>query len=289
MIVRRSFRAMGTECEWILDVDDPSEALAAFAAAERDLERREAEWSRFRPDSALSRLNRDGVAIASSEMADLVAQALHLRSETGGLFDPTLHDAMMDAGYDRTFDDIGGDGAPHESVSRCRGGGPASVCAATGTIRVGEGVRMDLGGIAKGYAADRAAESLVDVGPCVVNLGGEVAVRGKPWSIGIETQGAPLVIELANCAVATSGVDRRRWSTGNGTRHHVMDPATGASATTDLLRVTVVDPNGARADALATALLVAGRERARRMVEQLDVAAVVQTLDGEIDSWGVAA
>jgi FAD:protein FMN transferase len=278
---------MGTDCEWILDVDDASDALAAFAAAERGLARQEAEWSRFRSDSVLSRLNRDGVASASPEMADLVVQALRLRVETGGLFDPTLHDAVVDAGYDRTFEDIGTDGVPDESVSHCRGGGPVTVCAADGTIRVGRGVRMDLGGIAKGYAADRAADCLEAVGPCVVNLGGEVVVRGRPWSIGIETQSVPLVIEVVNSAVATSGVDRRRWSTGSGVRHHVMDPVTGSSATTDLLRVTVVDPDGARADALATALLAAGRERACRMTEELHLAAVIQTADGEIDTRGV--
>jgi thiamine biosynthesis lipoprotein len=278
MIVRRSFRAMGTDCEWILEVDDPSDAIAAFAAAERDLERREAEWSRFRSDSALSRLNREGVVLGSPEMADLVAQALELRTQTQGLFDPTMHDAVVEAGYDRTFDEIN-DVAGEQDASRGarRGGGEVSVCADTGTIRLAEGVRIDLGGIAKGYAADRAADSLAESGPCVVNLGGEVVARGAPWPVGIETRDAPQTVEVSHGAVATSGVDRRRWTAGSAIRHHVMDPRTGKSAATDLLRVTVIDADGARADALATALLVAGRDRALRMMEQLGVAGILQT------------
>lgn len=277
---------MGTDCEWILDVDDPSDAITAFAAAERDLERREAEWSRFRSDSALCRLNRDGAVLGCPEMAHLMTHALELRTQTQGLFDPTLHDAMVEAGYDRTFEEI--EAADRPTAAR-RGGGEVSVCCDTGTIRLGGGVRVDLGGIAKGYAADLAADSLAEFGPCVVNLGGEVVVRGAPWPIGIETHGGPRTVEISYGAVATSGVDRRRWATNRGIRHHVMDPATGASATTDLQRVTIIDADGARADALATALLVAGRGRALRMMDELGVAGILQTATGILDTRGVFA
>lgn len=278
---------MGTDCEWILDVDDPSDAITAFAAAERDLERREREWSRFRSDSALSRLNHDRVLSECPEMADVVTRALELRAETQGLFDPTLHDAIVEAGYDRTFEEIEAVRVANRPPAARWGGGEVSVCADTGTIRLAEGVRIDLGGIAKGYAADRAAELLAEFGPCVVNLGGEVVARGARWPIGIETQGASRAVEVSHGAVATSGVDRRRWATDKGMRHHVMDPRTGSSAQTDLVRVTVIDTDGARADAWATALLVAGRERAIRMMDQLGVAAILQTTTEVLDTRGV--
>lgn len=290
MIIRRSFRAMGTDCEWILNAGDPSDAITAFAEAERALERREAEWSRFRPDSALCRLNREGVIDGCPEMADLVTQALELRAQTQGLFDPTLHDAVVQAGYDRSFEEIAPVGREQNTAAPVhRGAGEVVVCADTGTIRLAEGVRIDLGGIAKGYAADRAADFLAEFGPCVVNLGGEVVARGAAWPIGVETQGAPRTIEVSHGAVATSGVDRRSWATHQGTRHHVMDPATGTSAATDLLRVTVIDADGARADALATALLVAGRERALQMMRQLGVVGILQTDTEVIDAGAVFA
>jgi len=283
MILRRSFRAMGTDCEWMVDADHPADAISAFAAVERDVMRREAEWSRFLADSDLSRLNRNGVVNASRELIDLVGQALELRDETGGLFDPTVHDAVVAAGYDRSFDAMPAD-VPTTALSSPSGGGEVTLDVETGVIRLAPGVRLDLGGIAKGYAADRAADVLSVAGPCVANLGGEVAVRGRAWPIGVEAAAGVIVIDVEQATVATSGIDRRRWLCGDRDRHHVIDPRTGESVPTDLLRVTVVDTDGARADALATALLVAGRERALEMVEHLGVAAILQAPDGVIDT-----
>jgi FAD:protein FMN transferase len=278
---------MGTDCEWIVDADDSSAAIAAFAQLEGDLARRETEWSRFLPDSSLSRLNRDGSVMGSAEMLDIVQQALQLREETEGLFDPTLHDAIVAAGYDRSFAEI--DPRENDGVfTAVSGDGAVLVDAETGIIRLAPGARLDLGGIAKGYAADRAADVLCAVGPCVINLGGEVAVRGM-WPVGVESSGEPLVVQVENATIATSGIDRRRWMRGDREHHHLIDPATAVSCATDLLRVSVVASDGARADALATALVVAGRDRAREMADRLGVVAILQTRDGIIDSRAVAA
>jgi thiamine biosynthesis lipoprotein len=116
-----------------------------------------------------------------------------------------------------------------------------------------------------------------------------VVVCGGPRPIGIETEGEPIVLEVAHGAVATSGRDRRRWIRDGRERHHLIDPASGDCADTDLLRVTVVAGEGARADALATALLVAGREGAVSLVERLGLIAILQTPEGVIDSRNVPA
>jgi thiamine biosynthesis lipoprotein len=288
MSLRETFRAMGTDVELILDTDEMSLAAAVIAAARGEIARLEGMLSRFRPDSALSLLNRHGSVVAPRELAELVRLALALREETEGLFDPTLHDALVAAGYDRTFDEIAALGGDSPS-STPPGGGDIAFDPVTGVMRLEPGASLDLGGIAKGYAAERAADLLGVAGPCVVNLGGEVVVRGGPWPIGIETQDEPIVLEIAYGAVATSGRDRRRWVRDGRDRHHVIDPATGDCADTDLLRATVVAGDGARADALATALLVAGRERAASMIERLGVVAILQTPEGVIDSRHVLA
>ena len=138
---------------------------------------------------------------------------------------------------------------------------------------LGPGIDVDLGAIAKGDAADRACALVAAAGPCLVNAGGDVVVSGPrrdgPWPIAIATHGGEIVLNLVRGALATSGIDRRRWTRAGRTVHHAIDPRTGASAPTDLIRATAVAPTGAEADAIATALLVAGGERraaARRRV-----------------------
>ena len=287
-MLRRCFRAMGTDIELALDGDDSTESWTAMARAEREIERLERMLSRFIEGSDLSRLNLAGCLVAPPELAQIVITAMGLRGETGGLFDPTVHDAMLAAGYDRPFDTM----PPEDlraSLAPAEGGGAVACDPASGFVMLGAGTRLDLGGIAKGFAADRAADLLGEIGPCVVNLGGEVVVRGGPWPIGIESDTQPLGIALVEGAVATSGRDRRRWTRGGREHHHVIDPRTGRPADTDLLRATVIAADGARADALATALLVAGRDRALAMVERLGLAAILQTPDGVIDSRLVVA
>ena len=100
---RRSFRAMGTTVELLVETGDAADALDA---AEAEFERLEQTLSRFRPGSELSRLNRDGAIEASPDLLDVVERALEGRERTGGRFDPTVHDALVAAGYDRTFDEV---------------------------------------------------------------------------------------------------------------------------------------------------------------------------------------
>ena len=191
----------------------------------------------------------------------VVELALAARERTGGRFDPTVHDAVVAAGYDRSFEDV----VPESDV-RCQApavaGGGVSVDGSR--IALEPGVRIDLGGIGKGYAAERAAELLALAGPCLVNAGGDVATRGGSWPVGVETAGAPLTLELAGAALATSGRDRRRWRRGGRELHHLIDPRTGAPSETDLLRVTVVAPDAVEAEVAAKALFLAGADAAAR-------------------------
>ena len=261
MIARHTFRAMGTEVELLLD-GEPSDR---FEAAEAEFERLEALLSRFRPDSELSRLNAAGALDAGPDLLAVTETALAARERSRGRFDPTVHEALMVAGYDRSFELLVPDGEDRTALaSRC--GGRVDIDGSH--ITLGRDVRLDLGGIAKGYAVDRAATILDEVGPCLVNAGGDLAARGGRWPVGLD--GTDLVLELADGAIATSGRDRRRWRRGNDERHHLIDPATGRPAVTDLLHVTVIAPTAVEAEILAKIAFLGGDVEVPRVLVRAD-------------------
>ena len=266
---RRTFRAMGTDIELLVDADEADVQLDAAAA---EFERLEELLSRFREGSELSQLNRAGSLTAGPDLRRVVELALAARERTGGRFDPTVHDALVGAGYDRTFDEIADTAAPTATPRPARGG-----VSITGTeIVLGDGVHLDLGGIGKGYAAEHAAEILAIAGPCLVNAGGDIAIRGGSWPVGVETADGSLTLELSVGGLATSGRDRRVWRRNGRELHHLIDPRTGAPAESDLVRVTVVAGDAVDAEVAAKDLFFAGAQEA----SQSELAAVLVTEDG---------
>lgn len=237
---RRTFHAMGTDVELLGD--------GGFELAEAEFHRLEAIMTRFREDSELSRLNRDGRVDASPDLVRVVELALDARERTDGRFDPTVHDALVAAGYDRTFAELT-DGAL--GVAGPAGG---DVHVHGNRITLGDGVRLDLGGIGKGYAAERASELLALAGPCLVNAGGDIAVRGGAWRVGIDAT----TLEIENAGLATSGRDRRHWRRGGREQHHLIDPRTGHPAETELLKVTVVAADAVEAEVQAKNVFLGG-------------------------------
>jgi FAD:protein FMN transferase len=268
-MVRRSFHAMGTEIELLVDADGDVERT--LDASEAEFHRLEGLFSRFREDSELSRLNASGTLDAGPDLVRVVELALAARERSGGRFDPTVHDALVAAGYDRSFELVapesdGCAGVPiptHMDDQAPRSHRPLGIRVRDSRIELEPGVRIDLGGIAKGYAAERAAEVLGTAGPCLVSAGGDVATRDGAWPVGVETNGEPLTLELrGSSALATSGRDRRRWRRNGRELHHLIDPRTGAPADSDLLRVTVVARDAVEAEVAAKTLFLAGAELA---------------------------
>jgi thiamine biosynthesis lipoprotein len=248
---RRTFPAMGTQVELLLDTEPSAESDAALDRAEREFERLEALLSRFRPDSELSALNRSGALDAGPELAEVTRLAVEARERTGGRFDPTVHDALVAAGYDRTFAEVEADG---EAAAPRPCGGQVRVEGSR--IELEPGFRLDLGGIAKGYAVDRAHRLLAAAGPCMVNAGGDLAGSGRLWPVGVETADGEISLGLENGALATSGRDRRRWRRGGRDAHHLIDPATGSPAAGDLVRVTAFAPTAVEAEVAAKAIFL---------------------------------
>jgi thiamine biosynthesis lipoprotein len=185
-----------------------------------------------------------------------VQLGLAAREETGGRFDPTLHDAICAAGYDRTFAQVQGDRAAETSAS---GGGPVTIRGSR--IELGPGASLDLGGIAKGWAADRCVRMLAVHGPALVNAGGDLAVSGPraggAWPVAVDVPGHRLTLALDRGGLATSGRDRRRWRAGGEHRHHLIDPRTLRPAEGTPLSVTVAGPSATAAEVLAKAIFLA--------------------------------
>jgi thiamine biosynthesis lipoprotein len=269
---RRTFMAMGTEIDLLVDA---SGATAALSAAEDEFHRLDAILSRFRQDSELSLLNRAGRLDPGPDLLRVTELALAAREDTGGRFDPTVHDAVVAAGYDRTFESIAAHG-PEPEARACGG----EVRIDRGVIELDDGVRLDFGGIGKGYAADRAAEVLAIAGPCLVNAGGDIAVRDGAWPIAVQTATGSLTVELTSGALATSGRDRRRWQRGGRELHHLIDPATGTSAGGDLVRATVVASDAVVAEVWAKALFLAGEEAGAAEADLLRLPSVFVSTGG---------
>ena len=277
-MIRHQFRAMGTEIELLLDADDDSR----FAQAEDEFRRLESLLSRFLPDSELSRLNRAGELSVGPELLELAELAVAARKRTAGRFDPTVHEAVAAAGYDRSFELIDdASGLPPAARPRC--GGHVGVDRATARVTLEPGYRLDLGGIAKGWAADRVLAFLREAGrPALVNAGGDLAVAGRPWPVGVDTPDGTITLQLDRGGLATTGCDRRRWRQQGQERHHLIDPATALPAQGGLLTVTVAAPTAAEAEVLAKTLFLAGSaEHATAEAEALGVPAVLVTQAGE--------
>lgn len=268
-----AFRAMGCQMLAVLDDD-----RAAGARALADLPQRFAVWeqqlSRFRADSELSLLNRSGyLRTASPALWAVVQLALDQARFTGGLVTPTLLTALEAAGYDRSFDALTADSVASAVLEQ------DAACAASGvwaeircdpttrSIQLPAGVRLDLGGSAKGWAADQAVRRLSRYGPALVDAGGDIAVSGpqadgSPWPIGVADPCAPDeqldLLLLAQGGVSTSGHDYRRWQQNGIWHHHLIDPRTLRPALTDLLSATVIGPLAAECEAAAKVVLLLG-------------------------------
>ncbi|MCA9915287.1 MAG: FAD:protein FMN transferase, partial [Anaerolineae bacterium] len=157
-------------------------------------------------------------------------------------------------------------------------------------VCIPHGAALDLGGTAKGWAAQLIADGLAEVGACLVDFGGDVVGRGAPdrlpgWPVEIEdpfTGQAFASVYLQDASIATSGTDFRHWRDANGdVVHHIVDPRTGKSAATDVLAVTVIHPQAVHAEAYAKAVLLQGAERGLSWLNnQWNGAGLVFRLDG---------
>ncbi len=233
------FRAMGTTCSLFGDGD--------LAEGERWVRSIAARITRFDESSELSRLNAAAAWVdISPELEHLLRASLLAFEMSGGLVNVAVLPSMLAIGYTRPLTQ--GPTAAHLDQAHTAPFLPEVLKVARGRARLAPNMRIDLGGIAKGWMADRLAERLGD--HVLVNLGGDLYARGE-WPVAIACK----TYLLRNLGAATSSTRKRRW----GDLHHLIDPRTGLPATTRVEEVSVVAETALDAEVLAKTMLISGR------------------------------
>src|SRR5262245_30341348 len=282
----RRFDLFGTEVRILVGGPPaegaPSPDLAA-AVAQAVLQSCQLELTRFDPDSELSRLNSDPAParVTSKLVVAAVAAAIRAAQQSGGLVDPTLLGAMEDAGYagsragvePASLRDALQVAPPRRQAAPAREPAWRWIAVAGREVRRPLGLRLDLGGTAKGFAADRAASALLEQHTFAVDAGGDIVIGGRggvPRTVAVahplEDRHA-IEFELAAGAVATSGLGTRIWRTEAGFAHHLLDPSTRRPAWTGVVQATALAGNGLEAETLAKTALLSGPERGLELLE----------------------
>lgn len=298
MMLFDSFRAMNTDM-LVAAEGDPEAVNAGFGRVREFVRAAEERFTRFSEKSELSQLNRASGTWrrVSPELFEVIRIASKCASTTAGLFDPGLLDALEAAGYDRSMDAIreAGPGLERETLQPRGRVGDIRLNEDSSSVLLPRGLRLDLGGIAKGWIAEQAVALLAPVADVrAVNAGGDMYAAGLPpegsWRVALEDPLHPdrilAVLALGPGAVATSSVTRRAWHQPGGVRHHIIDPRTRRPAVTDWLSMTVIAQHAAIAEVYAKVLLIAGRASTRAMAADSDAPLTFIGVDREGRLWG---
>ena len=284
---------MGTAIRVELWSDDRTHADAAMAAVMAEMHRIDAAMSPHKPQSELSRINRDAGAapmVLSDEMFALLARSIDFSELSAGAFDITF------ASVGQLYDYRAGVRPTPQALARARaaiGYHHLRLDRQARTVHFGQpGMRIDLGGFAKGHAVDRSIAILEHMGisHACVSAGGDSRLlgdkRGRPWSIAIRDPRRAgeivAVLPLQDVAISTSG-DYERFFERDGVRcHHLIDPRTGLSPSS-IHSVTILADDGLTAEGLSKSVFVMGVERGLRLIEsQAGVDAVIVDAAGAL-------
>jgi thiamine biosynthesis lipoprotein len=290
------FRAMNTNA--IIAAEGHDWATYGLRATRVFIEESERRFSRFLPESEVSHLNRSAGNwhSVSDDLMDMLEQSMYFYKETNGLFDPSILPDLKRMGYDKSMDEIRANGVSSANVSG-RTKRPdfrqMSIDLAGRRVRLQSGMRIDLGGIAKGWIVERAVELLrTYAAVCAVSVGGDMVFEGYPldgsdWRVNIEdprdVTKTVAALHVGPGAVVTSSVVKRSWNQAGQVRHHLIDPRTGEPAATDWLSVTVIAPQITTAEVYAKALLIGGEGDASRLAAQRpEIAYFIVKSDGAV-------
>ena len=291
------FSAFGTDC--LVRVPGHADETREVLTEVRDRALTiHGEMSVFDPSSAVSRLNASsgtGWTAVPEDVARILARANEMGVVTDGAFDVTV--GPLASLWKPCIRE--GRVPSSEEIARARefvGWEHVRVDEAGLRVSLDAGTSVDLGGIAKGFAANEFERILRDNGisDALLDLGGSVTVLGAPdeaeaWTVGIQDPLAPTgvaaaQVRVSDTSVVTSGTNERFFVRGGVRYHHVVDPRTGSPTQTGLLGVTFIGPDALVADALATAALVAGATEAVGWARSLGLELVLVFEDGGVVS-----
>lgn len=289
----REDAVMGTLIRVELWTDDTAAGEAAIDAVMDEMRRIDQEMSPFKPESELSRINREAAdhpVPISAEMFDILSRSIEFSKLSGGAFDITFSSVGYMYDYRRHIKPTDAEIAKALPGINYR---HILLDAEHRTVKFSRhGMRIDLGGIGKGYAVDNCIALLRKRGiaHALVTAGGDSRVlgdrEGRPWMVGIRDprhkDTVEAVIPLTNAAISTSG-DYERYFEVNGVRyHHIINPKTGKSAT-GVHSVSVIGPDATTTDGLTKPVFILGPEKGLKLIESIPgVDAVVIDAEGRM-------
>jgi len=288
--VHREESIMGTRIYVEAWHDDPVQGELALDAVMEDMRRIDRLMSHYRPDSELSAINMHAAVApvaVDPELFDLIRTSIHYSAVTDGAFDITYASVGYLYDYPRRI---------HPTEAQIQAALPGvnyrnlvldPVAHSVGYARAG--MRIDLGGIAKGYACDRGVDILKRFGVrhAIVTAGGDSRLlgdrRGRPWTIGIrhpdDKNRVVLTMPLADVGISTSGDYERYFDEGGVRYHHIIDPKTGRSPS-EVRSVTIIGPTATDTEGWSKGVFIKGPVAGIRLLEQypgLDAVVVDRT------------
>lgn len=249
----------------------------------------EALLSVTKPDSEIARLNRGEAVALSPDTRQILEQALSLGRESGGVLDISIYPLLRAWGFTTGQYRVP---SPEEIQKLLQSVDYRKIDLSGNALQLETGMALDLGSVAKGYAADRLTERIRQAGvsSALLDLGGNIQAIGEkpdgsPWQIGIRNpdgEGYVGKVSVRDKALVTSGNYERHFTGEDGRDYgHILDPLSGCPVDNELLSVTVVGHEGWRCDGLSTALFVMGPERALAHWRQArDYDMILVTKDG---------
>ncbi|MFC4304436.1 FAD:protein FMN transferase [Cohnella boryungensis] len=290
-----AFRAMNSNIVTLgLPARCRTKSESWFAFVERNL-------SRFLPQSELSSLNaaNGNPFVASALLYQVVEEADRYYRTTEGLFNPYLGARLERLGYSESFECLGEAKRSEPLLGAGLEGTPCLLDPAMKSIRLRPGASVDLGGIAKGWSAHQLSLMLQreDLPAGAISAGGDIAFWGTPdegWEVGIGNPNGEgpdlLTLRLqGTMGVATSSAMKRRWADDSGQwHHHLLDPRSGTSSSSDLVQVTLLAPHPVEAEVFAKCVLILGSEAGTRWLEARhpECAAIGMTRNGSLIHCG---
>lgn len=261
-------------------------------------------FSRFSPDSELTRINASGGSYVQvgDDLRNCLRTAIRLYHETNGIFNPFLKTELEEAGYDVSFELLADAEKKEKHCNIMTGYGPDGGkvnFSPSGKVALTGGRQLDLGGIAKGWSGEQCMH-LARRNGChsgLVDAGGDIAVWGNdidggPWLIGMANpfqpgeDAADILVRDAAC-VATSSVLKRSWHSDGIKMHHIIDPRTGQPAKSDFVQLSIWSHSLSLCEAYAKYGIITGRAGLDQLFgKRNDMAAVAFTLEGELLKYG---
>lgn len=270
---------MGTAVSVELWADDDKTAQAAIEAVMQEMTRIDQTMSPYIETSELALINREATQHPlkiSAEMMHLLKTSVHYSEVSHGAFDITFASVGYMYDYRNHIKPTDAQIASHLSAIDYRS---MQLDEKAGTVHfLKPGMRIDLGGIAKGYAVDQGADILLARGikNAIVTAGGDSRIvgdrRGRPWMVGIknprEENKSAVALPLTDTAISTSGDYERYFMDGERRVHHIINPKTGKSAT-GVRSVSVLAPRGIDTDALTKPLFILGVQRGMEIIDKI--------------------